>query len=161
PGDRIVAFAGQEYGPNEGMDLRAALRVASGPTPLALEREGGRVPLTVGVIDNPFPLFANPHRTVAAGSLGVGLLSGYNAQQSPGEVVGYVGSMIGNTAEAITQIPSRVPAVFGAAFLGEERGADSPMGVVGVSRIGGEILAQEDVPWQQDVSLFLNVLAAV
>ena len=35
------------------------------------------------------------------------------------------------------------------------------MGVVGVSRIGGEILAQQDVPWQADVSRFLMMLAAV
>ncbi|MBP2370073.1 M50 family metallopeptidase [Pseudonocardia parietis] len=161
PGDRIVSLAGREYGPNDGMELREAIRVTSGPTPIVVERNGQRLPLTVDVIENQVADFADPDRAVTAGFLGVGLLPGDYVQQSPGEVVEYIGGVVAGTAEAITQIPSRVPALFGAAFLGEERSDDSPMGVVGVSRIGGEILAQEDAPWQQDVGLFLNMLAAV
>ena len=161
PGDRIVEFAGREYGPNDGMALREAIRVSSGPTPIVVERDGQRRPLSIDVIQNQVTDFDDRNRTVTAGFLGVGLLPGDYVRQGPGDVVEYIGGVVAGTAEAITQIPARVPALFGAAFLGEERSADSPMGVVGVSRIGGEILAQEDVPWQQDVGLFLNMLAAV
>ena len=162
PGDRIVAFAGEPIAANEGPALQEVIRASSGPMPITVERDGQQLDLTVDVIDNTLPNLDPAHRgeTVTAGFLGVQLSQGY-FQLGPGQVVEQVGDMVAGTAEAITQIPSRVPALFGAAFLGEERSADSPMGVVGVSRIGGEILAQEGVPWQGDLSLFVSMLAAV
>ncbi|MFP5073156.1 M50 family metallopeptidase [Pseudonocardia nantongensis] len=162
PDDRIVSVAGQEFGAEDGPALQQAIRASSGPTPIVVERDGQRIPLDVNVIDNTLAEFGtnDPARTVTAGYLGVQLDIGY-VPVGPGAVVEQMGTMISGTAEAITQIPSRMPALFGAAFLGEEREDGSPMGVVGVSRIGGEILAQQDVPWQQDVAMFLNMLAAV
>ncbi|MEU6697389.1 site-2 protease family protein [Pseudonocardia sp. NPDC046786] len=160
PGDRILSFAGRDVEEAQGQQLREAIRVASGPTPIVVDRDGERVATSVDIIDNEVLDFQDPTRTVTAGFIGVSLLPDY-VRQGPGAVATEIGSMIVRSGEAITQIPERIPAVFGAAFLGEEREPDSPVGVVGVSRIGGEILAQENVPWQQDVSLFLGLLAAV
>lgn len=160
PGDRVVSFAGQDIAEAEGLKLREAIRVASGPTPLVVDRNGERVTMSVNIIDNQVQDLRDRNRTVTAGFIGVALLPDY-VQQGPGAVLTEIGGMIARTGEAITQIPERVPALFGAAFLGAERAPDSPVGVVGISRIGGEILAQEDIPWQQDVSLFLGLLAAV
>jgi membrane-associated protease RseP (regulator of RpoE activity) len=162
PDDRILSVNGLTFGPDDGDQLQDAIRAASGPTSIVVERAGQQIPLQVDVIPNTLPDrdSADPNATVSAGYLGVLLDTNYQPMTA-GETVARIGDGIARTAEAITQIPARVPAVFGAAFLGEERDQNSPMGVVGVSRIGGEILAQEDAPWQQDVGLFLNMLAAV
>ncbi|GAA4968804.1 site-2 protease family protein [Pseudonocardia tropica] len=162
PDDRILSVRGQEFGPDDGTALQDAIRASSGPTPVVVERAGRQIPLTVDVIPNVLPArgSADPYATVTAGYLGVALDTQYT-QLGPGDVAAQIGNGVVRTAEAITQIPARIPALFGAAFLGEERSQDSPMGVVGVSRIGGEILAQQDVPWQADVSRFLMMLAAV
>ncbi|MBO4238882.1 M50 family metallopeptidase [Pseudonocardia alni] len=162
PDDRIVEVGGQQFGPDDGMAVQDAIRASSGPTPIVVERGDRRIPLTVDVIPNTLPdrNSSDPQATVTAGYLGVLLNTSYQPLTA-GETVAQIGDGVARTAEAVVAIPSRIPALFGAAFLGEERGQDSPMGVVGVSRIGGEILAQQDVPWQQDVALFLNMLAAV
>lgn len=159
PGDRIVSFAGQEYDEAQGAQLREVIQGASGPTPMVVERNGERVTLLANVIDNQVQDLENPQQTVTAGFLGVTLSPDY-VQQGPGAVATEVGQIVVRTGEAITQIPERVPALFGAAFLGEEREQDGPVGVVGVSRLGGEILA-EDLSWKQDLSLFLSLLAGV
>ncbi|GAA1092254.1 M50 family metallopeptidase [Pseudonocardia alni] len=162
PDDRIVEVGGQQFGPDDGMAVQDAIRASSGPTPIVVERGDRRIPLTVDVIPNTLPdrNSSDPQATVTAGYLGVLLNTSYQPLTA-GETVAQIGDGVARTAEAVVAIPARIPALFGAAFLGEERGQDSPMGVVGVSRIGGEILAQQDVPWQQDVALFLNMLAAV
>ncbi|WP_308818478.1 M50 family metallopeptidase [Pseudonocardia alni] len=162
PDDRIVAVRGQAFDAEDGTGVQDAIRASSGPTPIVVERAGREIPLTVDIIPNTVSArdLDDPSATVTAGYLGVMLNTSYQSLTA-GETVGRIGDGIARTAEAVVAIPSRIPALFGAAFLGDERGEDSPMGVVGVSRIGGEILAQQDVPWQQDVSLFLNMLAAV
>lgn len=162
PDDRILSVDGASFGPDDGEQLQSAIRGSSGPTTLVVERRGQQIPLEVNIIPNTLPdrESRDANATVTAGYLGVQLDTNYQPLTA-GETLGEIGDGITRTAEAITQLPARIPAVFGAAFLGEERGPDSPMGVVGVSRIGGEILAQENVPWQQDVGLFLNMLAAV
>jgi membrane-associated protease RseP (regulator of RpoE activity) len=50
--------------------------------------------------------------------------------------------------------------LFGAVFLGEQRDQNGPVGIVGASRIGGEILAMQQPP-AVELSFFLNLLAAV
>lgn len=160
PGDRIVALEGREFGPNDGRELQEAIRGASGPSQITVERDGQRIPLTVDVVDNQLPSFTDADQTVTAGFLGVSLLPGDYVRQSPATVMTAMGEIIVRTGEAITQIPERVPALFGAAFLGEERDPNGLIGVVGVSRIGGEILAQEE-PWREELSFFLRLLAGV
>ncbi|MDN5919101.1 MAG: site-2 protease family protein [Pseudonocardia sp.] len=159
-GDRIVALNGQSFGPNDGRALREAIRVASGPTLVTVERDGQRLDLPTTVIENQVQDFNDPEATVPAGFLGVGLLPGDYVRQDAGAVVDEMGTIISHTGQAIVELPSRVPALFGAAFLGEERDQDGPVGIVGASRLGGEILAQE-APLLAELSFFLTLLAAV
>ena len=53
-----------------------------------------------------------------------------------------------------------MPGLFGAVFLGEQRDQNGPVGIVGASRIGGQILAL-DAPAAAELSFFLQLLAAV
>ncbi len=158
-GDLIVGFAGKPFAEVDGQALRETIRTASGPVPIVVERDGQRLTLPITVIDNQVQSFDDPNQTVRAGFLGVGLTRTF-APQTFGDVFSQVGDTVVRTGEAITEIPSRVPGLFGAAFLGEERDPASPMGIVGVSRLGGEILAQE-APWRFEFFFFLQMLAAV
>ncbi|MDQ4115550.1 MAG: site-2 protease family protein [Actinomycetota bacterium] len=158
-GDLIVGLNGRPFAETDGQALREAIRVASGPAEIVVEREGQRVTLPVTIIDNQVQSFDDPNQTVRAGFLGVGLTRTF-APQTFGDVFLQVGDTIARTGQAITEIPSRIPGLFGAAFLGEDRDPAGPMGIVGVSRIGGEILSQ-DAPWRFELFFFLQMLAAV
>jgi len=50
--------------------------------------------------------------------------------------------------------------VFGAAFLGDQRGQNDPIGVVGVSRLSGEYFALPE-PVSDKIVFFLGLLASV
>ncbi len=159
PGDRIVEFQGVAYGPGDWSRLQEAIRASSGVVSLVVERDGNRVPLQATLIRNEVRAFDDPNRIVEAGFLGLSPVQYYESQ-SVGVVAEQIGGILVRSGEAIAQIPERVPALFGAAFLGQERDPEGPVGVVGVSRIGGQILAQDE-PWRQEVSFFLQLLAGV
>ncbi len=63
--------------------------------------------------------------------------------------------------DKLVEIPQRIPALFGAAFLGEERDPQAPISVVGVSRIGGEVFAFDDFTTTEKISYFFQLLAGV
>ncbi len=159
PGDRIVAFNGKELGPADGDGLRAAIQGAKGQVTVVVERGGQRVTLTPTLIDNQVEDANNPGKTVQASFLGVGLVGVY-AQQDAGAVFAAIGDIVGRTGQALVQLPSRVPGLFGSVFLGEQRDQNGPVGIVGASRIGGQILAL-DAPVSAELSFFLQLLAAV
>lgn len=159
PGDRIVEFQGEAYGPGDWSRLQEAIRASSGVVSLVVERDGNRVPLQATLIRNQVRAFDDPNRIVEAGFLGLSPVQYYESQ-GVGVVAEQIGGILVRSGEAIAQIPERVPALFGAAFLGQERDPEGPVGVVGVSRIGGQILAQDE-PWREEVSFFLQLLAGV
>jgi membrane-associated protease RseP (regulator of RpoE activity) len=64
------------------------------------------------------------------------------------------------SVHAIARLPQKVPALFGAVFLGEKRDANGPVSVVGVSVMGGQVLEAEQ-PVGLEIATFLNLLAAV
>ena len=126
---------------------------------VVVDRGGQLITLTPTLIDNQVEDAANPGQTVQASFLGVGLVGVY-ARQSLGAVFVQIGDIVGRTGEALVQLPSRVPGLFGSVFLGEQRDQNGPVGIVGASRIGGQILAL-DAPAAAELSFFLQLLAAV
>jgi Zn-dependent protease len=80
--------------------------------------------------------------------------------QTPGFVAQQLGQYISLTGTSLVALPGRVPELFRQAFLGEKRQLDTPISVVGVSRIGGEVLGQ-DSPVRSKLALLLNLLAGV
>jgi membrane-associated protease RseP (regulator of RpoE activity) len=156
-GDRIVAFNGQPY--TEWRDLQEAIRAASGTVTVTVERGGQRVDLRPTLITTTLPDLDDPDKTVQGGFIGLSPLNEVQRQDLPA-VAGAIGDIIGRTGQAIVALPTRVPGLVGAVFLGEQRDVNGPIGVVGVSRIGGEILSQNR-PIGQEISFFLNLLAGV
>jgi membrane-associated protease RseP (regulator of RpoE activity) len=165
PGDRIVAFDGREYGELEWAaqldgtpSLQETIRAASGTVTVTVERDGRRLDLRPTLITTELPSFTEEGVYVQGSFLGLTPVQTY-VQQDLGTVFVGIGDVIGRTGQAIAELPSRVPSLIGA-VAGGERDQDGPIGIVGVSRIGGEVLAQ-DFTFAQDVSLLINLLAAV
>ena len=179
PGDVIVEVAGH---PTPGWnDANQLIRASLGPTEIVVERDGERLPLTVDIIENELPardaegdfIYETdadgdeitddrgfPVYTMeTVGFLGI-VFATERAPLTLTESAQEMGTMMVGVGEALIELPSKIPGVFGAAFLGEERGADSPVGIVGISRIGGEILAQ-GLPIADTASIMLQILAGV
>jgi membrane-associated protease RseP (regulator of RpoE activity) len=163
PGDTIVAVGGQPVDPtayDSWTTIQQAIRGSAGqPLALTVERAGQRRDLTVTPIENVVPA-EDGEGTITAGYVGVGPVVGF-ARQSAGDLPGYFGMVVTQSVQRLLEIPERVPQLFRAAFFGEERDANGPIGVVGVGRISGEVFAIQDFSGLQKLSFFLSLLASV
>ena len=157
PGDRIVEFGGRPY--ENWAELQQTIRHSSGAVPVVVERHGQRVPLTVHLMQTPRPKLDDPSRMEQVGFLGLAPQQ-VMVRQSIGGVASTVGGYIGLTAEKIVQLPSRVPGLV-EAIGGQQRSQDSPVGIVGASRLGGEVLAHDQVSVGSRLIVLANLLAGL
>ncbi|MFC7218290.1 M50 family metallopeptidase [Streptomyces polyrhachis] len=161
PGDRIVAYDGRNV--TDWKTLQGMIRDSGGPVTITVERDGQRRKLRADVIENDViknvddPAAADDRETVKAGYLG--LSPGRTiATLSAGESVERFGDMFAQGVDGLVALPSKIPDLWDAAFMGEERRADSPVGVVGAARVGGEVAAME-LPASERVVFFLQLVA--
>jgi membrane-associated protease RseP (regulator of RpoE activity) len=164
PGDTIVAIDGQQIDRTAHDSWRAvqeAIRTSPGqPLGLTIERDGDRRDLTVTPIANTVYVEAGSEETTTAGYLGVSPTAEL-ARQSWGDVPGYFGMVVSASVQRLVEIPERIPQLFRAAFLGEDRDENGPIGVVGVGRISGEVFAIQEFSGAEKLSFFLSLLASV
>jgi membrane-associated protease RseP (regulator of RpoE activity) len=159
PGDKIVAFNGAPVAENDWRALQEAIRAATGTVTVTVERDGQRLDLTPTLIRTEARDLDDTNRIVEASFLGVTPVPLFEPQ-GPGTVVVAVGDVIVRTGQAIINLPERLPNLFGSAFLGAQRDQDGPVGIVGVSRIGGEYLSA-GFTTTQEMLFLLNLLALV
>ncbi len=163
-GDTILAIDGEPISRETDVgwsQLQEAIRVsANTDVVLTIERDGEERDLTVTPIENRVYLSADSDETAVVGYVGVSPAQTY-VQQSITEVPAFLGDVVVRSVDKLVEIPQRVPALFGAAFLGEERDPQGPIGVVGVSRISGEVFAFEDFTTTEKISYFFQLLAGV
>ncbi|MFC7550173.1 M50 family metallopeptidase [Plantactinospora sp. GCM10030261] len=160
-GDRVTSFDGKPV-TNYG-DLLVALRGAQPGDKVTIryERDGspGVANVTMGEMRRP-PLDDPKGPVGPVAALGVGLLPTtpgtltYGPIDAVGASADFTGTMAVETVRAIQRIPEKVPALF-AAIGGAERDVDTPISVVGASRLGGEAL--EAGVWQMLVFLFISL----
>lgn len=159
-GDRIVAFDGQRV--DDWATLSDRIRRTIGPATITVERGGQEVTLNAVLRENAVskkdgngdPI---PNEYVKAGYLGFAAKAEI-VPLSFGDSVVRMGDMIENGVDAIIALPSKIPALWNAAFSDGERADDSPVGVVGAARIGGEVM-NLDIPAQNQVAMMLFLLA--
>ncbi|MEI6620557.1 MAG: site-2 protease family protein [Actinomycetes bacterium] len=65
------------------------------------------------------------------------------------------------TAAAMVAIPSKLSGVAQAAFAGEARDPNGPVGMVGVTRISGEVAAAEAIPTSWKIAQLLGMVASL
>ena len=164
PGDTLVAIGGRPLDPtayDSWSAVQEAIRGSAGkPIDLTIERDGGQRDLTVTPIENTVYTDASGQKTTTAGYLGISPLPDF-ARQSISAVPGYLGMVASQSVARLVEIPQRIPQLFRAAFLGEQRDKNGPIGVVGVGRISGEVFALESFPAEQKLSMFLSLLASI
>ena len=159
-GDKIVAFNGKPV--TDWSTLQASIRDTIGPATLTVERHGERRVLHADLIRNQVSK-TDGHggyvdgEYIYAGFLGFSPASGI-VQQSFGDSVERMGDMLQNGVDSLIALPSKIPALWDATFGDAEREPDSPMGVVGAARVGGQVFTL-DIPPENQIAMMLFLVA--
>ncbi|MEU2823020.1 site-2 protease family protein [Streptomyces bacillaris] len=159
-GDKIVAFDGQRV--DDWATLSDRIRDTIGPATITVERGGQEVTLNAVLRENAVAKKDGRGEVIPDQYIKAGYL-GFAAQTeivplSFGDSVVRMGDMIENGVDAIIALPSKIPDLWNAAFSDGQRADDSPVGVVGAARIGGEVM-NLDIPAQNQVAMMLFLLA--
>ncbi|WP_369215086.1 M50 family metallopeptidase [Streptomyces flavofungini] len=159
-GDKIVAFQGKPV--DDWSTLQSRIRETIGPATITVEREGETKVLHADLIRNQVTKTDGDGayvegKYVYAGFLGFTPATGI-VQQSFGDSVSRMGDMMENGVESIIALPSKIPDLWNAAFGEGERKQDSPMGVVGAARVGGEVFTL-DIPPENQIAMMLFLVA--
>jgi len=143
-GDEIVAFDGAPittYG-----ELVETIRATPpGPVDVIYVRDGSRLTTAAELVATQRPALTDktgkgPQRTVSAIGLSVQapiVTLEYGVLAAAPASVWYLGQSVELTFEAVAKFPSKVPKLLDA-IGGEERDPETPISVVGASRVGGE-----------------------
>ncbi|WP_328443184.1 MULTISPECIES: M50 family metallopeptidase [unclassified Amycolatopsis] len=140
-GDKVLSVGGKPVA--SWTEMLAAVQATSGPTEFDVVRNGQNLSL---VVDVP-----KVQRWSSAGVREVGMIGAspvtpaittqYGPVAAVGATFSFTGTMFAETAQRLVQFPERIPAVVSAIF-GGERDPNTPVSVVGASRIGGEAVEQ-------------------
>ncbi|MBK3568936.1 MULTISPECIES: RIP metalloprotease [unclassified Streptomyces] len=160
-GDKILSFNGVKT--TDWNKLSDLIRAAPGKTvPIVVERKGQEVTLHAKIASNQVARKDSSGQIVqgkyvTAGFLGFSAATGI-VRQDFGDSVTWMTDRMGEAVDSIAALPGKIPALWNAAFDGAPRQADSPMGVVGAARVGGEIFTL-DIPPTQQLAMALMLVA--
>ena len=148
PGDRITAFNGtatQTYG-----ELADRIKQTKpGPAKVTYVRDGTTHTTTVTLVSAPRPTGGTAEDPTVSNVTLMGIVLQSPEQMGisrtvtygPIEAIPHTGQLYGQTAQAmahaVTRIPSKIPNLV-SSLAGNERNANTPISVVGASRLGGE-----------------------
>ncbi|UXY22236.1 site-2 protease family protein [Streptomyces cynarae] len=161
PGDKIVGFDGKQV--KDWSTLQSEIRANPGKdVTITVERKGQTVDLHAHLIKNQVSKTDGnggyvEGKYVYAGFLGFTPATGI-VQQSLDQSVQRMGDMMENGVESIVSLPGKIPGLWDAAFGNAPRQPDSPMGVVGAARVGGEVFTL-DIPPSQQIAMMLMLVA--
>ncbi|XVS63185.1 M50 family metallopeptidase [Actinosynnema sp. CA-299493] len=138
-GDEIVAVAGAAT--PTWADVLTKTRERSGTTEFEVLRDGEELTLTADVarVERELERKDGTRYKEEVGAIGVIQQRNfeYNAITALGGATSFTGTMFENTWRGLINFPKKIPAVI-EAIGGGERDIDSPVSVVGASRLGGE-----------------------
>ncbi|MDZ5442576.1 site-2 protease family protein [Micromonospora sp. 4G57] len=159
-GDRITAVNGRPVS-SWGDMLDVVRGTKPGTATVEYVRDGTPATATVDLASVQRPPLDDPKgATAAVSALGVALQPSTPARLTYGPVgafgatADFTGTMAVETVHAMQRIPQKVPALW-TAITGGERDVDTPISVVGASRLGGE--AVENNAWLIFFMLFVSL----
>jgi membrane-associated protease RseP (regulator of RpoE activity) len=161
PGDKIVSFAGQRT--DDWNKLSDLIRVSAGKeVAVVVDRKGQELTLHTTIATNQVAKKDSggayvQGEYVKAGFLGFSAANGV-VKQDFGDSVSWMTDRVGEAVDSIAALPGKIPALWNAAFDGAPREPDSPMGVVGAARVGGEIFTL-DIPASQQLAMAVMLVA--
>lgn len=158
-GDRIVSFNGQ---PMQTWDeFSQAIRAsAGGQIDVGVERGGEALTLTTRtVVSQRFDL-VDQSKFVEVGFLGV-TPDEIREREDAAFVASTMWDYTKRTGAAVLHLPQRMGGVVQAALGLQERDAESPMSVVGASRVAGEVASNDAIDVTDRWAMLLSLLGIV
>ncbi|MBB5805310.1 membrane-associated protease RseP (regulator of RpoE activity) [Saccharothrix ecbatanensis] len=138
-GDEILAVAGTST--PTWSDVLEKTRLRYGSTDFKVLRDGQEITLTADVARVDREMRRKDGSTYKSEVGAIGIIHErnfeYNALTAIGGATSFTGTMFENTWQGLLRFPQKIPAVI-EAIGGGERDIDSPVSVVGASRLGGE-----------------------
>jgi membrane-associated protease RseP (regulator of RpoE activity) len=158
PGDRILSYEGHKI--KSYTALQSLIRASGGRTvPVVVQRGDQQLSLQVPVTTNQMQSLTDPDKTEKVGFLGISPTAA-RERQGPGVVVSTMTDLTTRTVGSLINMPRKMVGVWNAAFSDKQRDPNGPIGVVGASRIGGEIAASHE-PGLDKLAFFLMMLGTV
>ncbi|MFJ3234765.1 M50 family metallopeptidase [Streptomyces sp. NPDC086787] len=159
-GDKIVSFDGVRT--DNWNTLSDLIRANPDRTvAIVVDRKGHELTLHATLVSNTVAKKDSRGQVIdgftPAGFLGFSAANGI-ARQDFGQSVTWMGDQLSHAVDSIAGLPGKIPALWNAAFDGAPREADSPVGVVGAARVGGEIFTL-DIPPTQQLAMALMLVA--
>jgi membrane-associated protease RseP (regulator of RpoE activity) len=162
-GDVITSFAGQPVDGWAALQRNIRDTPAGRPVRIGVLRDGQRLTLTATLIRTQRPASAQDATPVEVSFLGVEPTRVVTGRETlrVAKLPGATWDAVTLTAGALARVPQRMVGVWDAAFGDGQRDPQGPIGVVGASRLGGEVAALTDTPFYGKVSWFLGLVAAL
>lgn len=168
PGDTITSFAGQNI---TGWEQLTELIRANAETrvPLTVQRDGQELDLTITPMLTVRPVYDEltgtyaknddgTYQTVEVGFIGIGP----STELTPGtvgDVLPTVGESLERIGATLIKLPARVYGVAQTLLTNGERDVNSPVSVVGVGRIAGEIAAHDEILLRDKAASLVSLTA--
>src|SRR4051794_1290876 len=157
-GDKIVSFNGTQI--TSWDQLTPLIRANTDkPATIVVERNGAQLTLRTATIVNQVRDDAGSDKIVSVGFLGVSPEMKLE-RQGPGYVVDKMGELTVATVKAIGNFPQKLVGV-AKSIVGGNRDENSPMSVVGASRVAGEIASNQSLTGGERIAFLVSLLASL
>ena len=157
-GDKIVSFNGTQI--TSWDQLTPLIRANTDkPAVIVVERNGQQQTLQTKTIVNQIPDQAGSDKIVSVGFLGVSPEMKLE-RQNFGFVVSKMGELSVATVKAIGNFPEKLVGV-AKSIVGGTRDENSPMSVVGASRVAGEIASNQSLTGGERIAFLVSLLASL
>ena len=160
-GDRIVSYDGTAI--TDWDQLQSKIQKSADETvPVVVERDGRQVTLhvTPQATQTQVTNSAGTTTTETVGMIGVTPTTPFQPQPI-GTAFTATGENLGQVAGVFINLPQRMVGIWNAAFGSQERAANSPVGIIGVGRMAGEIADSSGYAFASKIQLMLSLLASL
>lgn len=160
-GDTILSFDGRQV--KTWPELTELVRGSAGRTvDLTYERDGVEHETRITPAPAQMPHIGKDGEMVVSEVGAIGLTSRTGIVREPlTAVFPYMADSLSATVEAVVHLPEKFTGVAKTAAGVQEREADSPVSVVGVGRIAGEVTAMEDTDTENKAAVLIGLLGGV
>jgi membrane-associated protease RseP (regulator of RpoE activity) len=157
-GDKILSFNGTAI--HSWDELTPLIRANTDkPAVIVVERNGQQTTLHTNTIVNQVYENATSNKLVSVGFLGVSPEQKVE-RQNFGFVVNKMGELTVGTVQALGNFPQKLVGV-AKSIVGGQRDQNSPMSVVGASRVAGEVASNNALTGGERIAFLVSLLASL
>jgi membrane-associated protease RseP (regulator of RpoE activity) len=157
-GDQILEFNGTPIGSWDELTPLIRTNTDKSAT-IVVERKGERITLQTSTILNQVYEKPGSDKLVSVGFLGVSPEQKV-VRQDFGFVVDRMGELSVDTVKALGNFPEKLVGV-AKSIVGGERDQNSPMSVVGASRVAGEVASNNELTGGERIAFLVSLLASL